>query len=279
MTRRLSRLGAYLWTDRVISRLFNTVQTAHQGFWLGVLDQDGFRQVGEQSYRAWQRLYLDPEYNRAGLWPWEATALDQFFSDCESILIGAAGGGRELVALARRGVRVDAFDCSREFVESGRRLLAQEGIAGQFIEALPDHVPHALDVYDGVVLGWGAYMHICSRHARIRFLQEFHRHVRSGGPLLVSFLTRSVQSRKAHRIFDIATRIRRIRGRAGDIELGDVLVGGFNHWFTRKEIDSEFEAAGFRLEYYAEHPYGHAIGRSVGAIDDVPNASHTEGVR
>lgn len=258
------RNRAYLWTDRFISRVFNSVQTMHQGFWLGVLDQEGLQRAGAESYRTWQRLYRDPDYNRAGLWPWEATAIERFFGGCESILIGAAGGGRELIALARRGLQVDAFDCSREFVDSGRQFIAKEGIEARLVEALPDQVPGLLGLYDGLILGWGAYMHICSRAARVRFLHDFRKHVRPGGPLLVSFLTRSSESKKkAVRVYQIARRIRRMRGRVNDIEVGDVLTGGFNHWFTQEEINSEFEESGFRLDYYVERPYGHAVGRSI----------------
>jgi SAM-dependent methyltransferase len=265
MNRKSFRVRAYLWMDRRLVRLFDAMQTMHQGLWLGVLDRDDLFHVGEQSYRTWRGLYRDREYNRAGLWPWEAAAVERFFGGCESILIGAAGGGRELIALARRGLKVDGFDCSREFVEIGRQLLAEESIEALLSESLPDRVPAELGVYDGLIFGWGAYMHICTRSARIRFLQEFRRHVRAGGPLLVSFLTRGSESRKAAQIFEIARRVRRTRGVTDGIELGDVLSGGFTHWFTRDEIESEFDESGFRLESYAEHPYGHAIGRSVTA--------------
>ena len=95
------RNRAYLWTDRFIS-----LQTMHQGFWLGVLDQEGLQRAGAESYRTWQRLYRDPDYNRAGLWPWEATAIERFFGGCESILIGAAGAN---VIEGRDGLRPDRW--------------------------------------------------------------------------------------------------------------------------------------------------------------------------
>ena len=87
----------YYWTNRALTGLFNAVQTVHQGFWLGMLDREVFHQVTEHGYLTWERLYSDRDYNLSGLWAWEVSALDRFFSNCRSILIAAAGGGRAIV--------------------------------------------------------------------------------------------------------------------------------------------------------------------------------------
>lgn len=261
--RQLWSMRAYFWSDRALSRFFNAVRTVHQGFWLGMLDREAFQQVDEHAYLTWKKLYDDRNYNLSGLWAWEASAVDRFFPNCQSILIAAAGGGREIIALVKRGFEVDAFDCSSHFVESCQQLLRGEGIEAGLFLALPDSVPEHLKAYDGIIVGWGAYMHIAGQENRVRFLTALHGYMREGGSLLVSFLTRAPNSHEAKLVFGIARTIRWLRRRRDDVELGDSLFGSFNHTFTRTEIERELGEGGFKLQFYAEQPYGHAVGTAL----------------
>ena len=257
--------------DRWLNCGLNAVRVLHQGFWLGILSPQAFHQIHQQQYAAWEK-YQDPAYNRSGLFSWEQQILGRFFASCQSILLGAAGGGRELLALAQQGVQVDAFECCPELLAGCQRLAATAGLASRIVLAPPDQVPKEFGVYDGVIydgviVGWGAYTHLASADTRIGFLKQLRRHVQPGGPLLVSFFVRRGETRQLRWIFRIARFLRRLQKHTPPVELGDTLCGTFDHYFSQAEIAHELAAAGFQLEWYREEPYGHAVGRAVVATE------------
>lgn len=253
---------AYCTVDRWMTHALHLVSVLHQGVWLGLLDRHGFHHIAEQQYLNWTR-YRDPDYNRSGLWWWEEAMLERFFGSCQSILVGAAGGGREVLALTRRGIQVDAFECAPGLIEYCRELLAAERIVTRVAVAFPDQVPEELGLYEGLLMGWGGYMHIAGQETRIQFLQQCRRHLRPGGPILLSFFVRGTEAKRFRWIYHIAQTIRRLHKPGELVELGDTLSGTFDHYFTKEEIQRELVAAGFTLEYYADTPYGHAVGRAI----------------
>jgi hypothetical protein len=177
------------------------LDVAHEGFWLGVLNRKALQEIVGSQYRSIDDIYRTQDWNLKGLFDWEQKCIETFFSDCSSILLGGAGGGRELVALIRQGFRVDGFDCAPQFVSHGQALLeslAQEKsqsegqvYQGRLFDALPDTVPDSLGHYDGCILGWAAYSHVQGRENRINLLKQFRSHMDKGAPLLISFKTRS----------------------------------------------------------------------------------------
>lgn len=252
----------FMVVDRWFGRLLRLLEATHQGFWLGVLDRPQLHHLAKSQYLAWEQ-YRQRDYNLSGFWEWEKNIIDQYFSDCRSILLGAAGGGREVVALSRRNIQVDAFDPSPALVKSCQNLLAGEGICARVILAPPDEVPPELGIYDGLIVGWGGYIHVAGRENRIRFLKQFHSHASPGSPLLLSFLWRNEESKHFFWIYKIAQICRRLLLIGEPVELGDTLYGTFDHYFTREEIEQELTAAGFKLEYYTDRPYGHAVAKVV----------------
>lgn len=266
MTRRIWRAEIFCVIDCWVGRLLKALQTIHQGFWLGLMDRKALHHLAKLQYAVWTK-YQDHDYNLSGLLSWEEAALDRYFSECRSVLLGAAGGGREIIALSQRGIQVDAFECNNILVESCRRLLAAEGISAKVIVSLPDQVPEDFGTYDGLIIGWGGYIHIAGRETRVRFLKQLHHHVFTSGPILLSFFTRNPESRQLRWIFTIARIIRYLRRARERVEPGDNLSGTFDHHFTREEIQSELEDAGFHLVYYSETPYGHAVGRVIASVE------------
>jgi len=267
-TKNKLQMKMYRLTENAILRLYDLAQVVHQGVWLGLLDVDGLHEIGERQYLTWKALYGNREYNLSGLLAWEAVAVDRFFSPCRSILIGGVGGGREMIALSRKGFLVDGFECCEDFVTVCKNLLAAEGLPARVTASPPDEIPGDYGMYDGLIMGWGAYMHIVGRRTRIEFFKQFRRHVRAGGPVLVSFLTRKPNSRKAEWVFRIARSIQRLCRNTFRVELGDSLHGSFAHFFTAEEIRQELREAGFQPEYYAEQPYGHAVATAVATMED-----------
>ncbi|WP_018290041.1 class I SAM-dependent methyltransferase [Verrucomicrobium sp. 3C] len=248
-----------LWSRR-ISTGFDLLQ---QGLWLGLLDDRHFDELGPLQYARWAK-YSDERYNLSGLQPWEERALSTYFRSGSSLLVAAAGGGREPVALARLGYRVDGFDCTPQLVEGYRRLMAREQLPGNVYLAEAGTVPDEVDPrYDGLLVGWGGYMHIPGRKSRVDFLRSLRRRVEVGTPLLLSFFCRGERSQRHAWIYALARSIRRLRRSPDPVEPGDALAGTFDHWFTEPEIRAELAEGGFALIEYREVPYGHAVGRAV----------------
>ena len=236
--------------------LATLLRAVHQGIRLGGMDSDALRRLTARAYSE-MPLYQSREYNLGGLARWENEALDRSFSTCRSVLLAASGGGREVVGLCRRGLRVDAFECCPCLVAQSRDLLDAERIPARVVQSKPDRVPNDLGTYDGLIVGWGAYMHIVGRSSRIRFLQELHRHVPFGGPLLLSFFRRDDQDR----LFRVTNRVARLIRRAREpVEVGDTISNTFDHHFTRPEVDAELCEAGFRLIHLWRYRAGIRLG-------------------
>jgi hypothetical protein len=106
-------------------------------------------------------------------------------------------------------------------------------------------------------------MHIGGQDNRVRFLQQLRLHTHPGAPILLSFFTRDPQSQYHKYRFTIAQIVRKIRRSAEAVELGDDLDPTFVHRFTQADIVDELAKGGFQLIYFADHPYGHAVGRAI----------------
>jgi len=167
-----------------------------------VLNQDQIDQATELNYLTLEK-YRNLNYNNSGLWHWEEKAFKSFFKDCNSILVGACGGGREILALYKMGYKADGFECSEKLVEFCKETLAKENINSQVYICPPSEVPEHINKYDSLIMGWGAYMHIRGREKRIKFLKQLHTKVVNNGPLLMSFFARD-NSKQYGRIYNIA---------------------------------------------------------------------------
>ena len=252
--------GAFAISNVILDRIVKGLAMVHQGVWLGMLDRAALNDVTRRVYGSGS-LYLATDYNESGLRAWETALIDRYFGRCRSVLVGAAGCGREAIVLCQRGMAVDAFECSEQLVEQGRRLLAAHGLRVAFFLSRPDEVPDALGTYDGLIMGWGGYTHIVGRPARVALLRALRAHVRANGPLMVSFVSReqAPRSRLYRGIATIARAIRWLRRSREPIELGDALPHGFSHRFTKDEIESELREGGFRPTFFSDVDYGVAV--------------------
>jgi hypothetical protein len=256
----------YFWFRRQTDFLTRSIEALHQAVWLGVLTREQLAELTKCRYQQWSE-YTDSGYNLSGLERWEEEAVDLYFDSCESVLIGAAGGGREVAALTHRGLEVEAFECSREFASGGNEILQAANIGVRIEAADPDKIPEGLGQFDGFIMGWGGYMHVVGRARRIAFLEECRNHLRSGAPILLSFFTRSGNGPTFRWTKRIANFLRWFRPGAESVEIGDLLERTFNHRFMEAEVRAELEGAGFEMAHYAEEPYGHAVGRLKEALD------------
>jgi hypothetical protein len=143
-----------------------------------------------------------------------------------------------------------------------RWLLKNEGMAPDLMWAPWDHCPDTDGEYDGIIVGWAAYMLIRGREGRIEFLRELRARVVDGSPVLLSFMTRSERSPYFRYIARTGNILASPLGR-DRVDVGDTLLPNFAHRFTREQLEAEMTEGGFRIVSYSEVPYGHAVGRAV----------------
>jgi SAM-dependent methyltransferase len=258
----MNRVDLFLKSNRWFSKLLTGIRAVHTGFWLGLLDRQALQGLTTRQYED-DDSYAEENYNLSGLHHWETSVVEQYFSGCRTLLIGAAGAGREIIALSRRGFQADGFDCSPRFLERARSLCEAQGVAANLFLAAPGEAPEEAGVYDGLILGWGGYIHIPGRERRVRFLREFRKHVKAGGPLLVSVISRG-ESGRVKISFAVARLVRALSLSREPVALGDTLSGlWFQLEFSEAETRDELGQAGFRMEYFSGRFGGCAVGIAV----------------
>jgi len=259
---RSKKVAFYARTRQAVERCETALYTLHGAVWLGFLCRADLDRVTAERYAAVSARQHDEGYNRRGLNSWESATIADYFGSCRSVLVAGAGGGREVIALARRNLRVDGFECNPRLADVARKLLGEERLSAQVIGCASNEVPVDLGTYDGGIVGFGAYVRLAGRDTRVRFLAELARHVSPGGPLLLSFAIRG-QSRGDRYAAAITRTIQRVRGVGPPVEVGDTLGDFFSHRFTEEEVAAEIRDAGLEMVALRSQPYGHAIARSV----------------
>ena len=247
-----------LFSRRWLRKLFILLDACLVGFWLGVLKRETLYGLDEGYYSA-QAMYCDEAYNCQGLWPWERAVIDRYFQSRQRLLVTSVGGGREVLALRRLGYTVDGFECHPRFVACANRLLQKAGYAPDVELAPRDQCPPGAKIYDGLIVGWGAYMLIQGRGRRIAFLKKLRLRVKAGAPVLLSFFHRTGTSRRFKVIVGVGNALRSMLGR-DRLCLGDDLRPNYVHHCSREEIMAELQQSGFELVFYATESYGHAVG-------------------
>lgn len=248
----------YLASLNIFQKVIKLLNACFIGFWLGILKRENIHLVDSIYYNK-TKQYQDQDYNLSGLWQWEKIVLEKYFKSCQSLLVGGVGGGREALALCKLGYEVDAFECNSNLVKFANQLMLQEGFISSIKLAPRDRCPDSDKKYDGIIVGWGAYMLIQGKNKRIAFLQSIHQQAKVNAPLLVSFFDYSGIQIYHKIIARIANTIKLLIG-GEPIEPGDSLVPDYVHYFTRDEIEQEFKEAGFELVMYSNDEYGHAVG-------------------
>jgi hypothetical protein len=136
---------------------------------------------------------------RRGLFAWEERAIATYFPRPPArVLIGGAGGGREVMALAEKGYEVTAFEPSAPLA-AAMSCRCAERLNIKVYRARYEDMPHLFPArpdapsmtleagssFDAAVLGWASYSHLRTEAQRIRALCSFRRYVQ--GPILLSF--------------------------------------------------------------------------------------------
>jgi hypothetical protein len=232
------------------------------GTWLGALSRSSLHAIDELYYRR-ARIYHDGDYNLKGLFPWEIDALERHFHGRRSLLVTSAGGGREVIALERKGFAIFACECNEELARVANEILAKENLKSRVSLVPRDDLPVNIAPCDGAILGWSSYTLIQGRSARVRFLQRIRACLPPGAPILLSFFARERATLHLLITARTANLLRAIAGR-DRVELGDDLVPNFVHHFSEDELAAELEAGGFRLVEFSREVYPHAVASALG---------------
>lgn len=102
------------------------------------------------------------------------------------VLDVACGEGRNAVWLAGLGCRVTAFDISPLALAKARRLAAERGVGGDFLEASVDDWPWEAGAFDAVAC---IFIQFAEPAQRERLFEGFHRTLSAGGLVLMQGYT------------------------------------------------------------------------------------------
>ncbi|HEY7768251.1 class I SAM-dependent methyltransferase [Longimicrobium sp.] len=244
----------FLWEQAQWRRLQLLLNAVHTGVWLGVLSRETMQEVDEAHF-ATAGSYNDEAHNLRGLFDWEAGAIADFFAGRRTIGVIGAGAGREVIALSRQGFHVEGFECNPGLVAYAGDLLPRHGCQAAVRLIARDAAPAGAGPYDGIVVGWSAYMLIAGRERRIRFLRDLRPLLTEGSPVLLSFFTRPDHSPRLALIFRVARLLRRVLRREPPA-LGDDLTPMLVHRFDEAELVSELAEAGFTLARFTPEGRG-----------------------
>lgn len=229
-----------------------------EAFWLSILSPGAIAAIDDYHYRKSKR-YLNNSFNTSMLNDWEQDMVNRFFGTCQSILVLGSGGGREVYALAKQGFEIDGYECNKSLVESSQQMLHDKGIDASIEWVAPSHAPLNGKIYDGIILGWGAYIHVKGKENRIQLIKEMGTHIKSGAPLLISYWFANSRAdaycRKLYKTNKFFSRLFFTK----PIEKGDRLAPISGRYFTHEETEQELMAGGFKVILQAASPYGHSV--------------------
>jgi hypothetical protein len=241
----------------LMERIQNFSNSVLTGFWLGVLGEKSLSYSDEIFYNN-VKHYTDDKYNLKGLYNWEKPIIDKHFSNAKTILLIAAGGGREVLALSKMGFVVDSYECNTKFIEYGNSLLQKNNIDARIKFLKRNSVPEEIKKYDGIIIGWGAYSHIPGNKKRLLFLSGLYPFLNKDAPLMISFLW-SEQRTKKDKIIKSVANFFEIFSKKDKTELGDKLLSDYIHYFTDEEIKNELIQSNYKILDYYTTEYGCVI--------------------
>lgn len=240
-----------------LKKLTNFLDAFHSGFWLGIMGKKSLDHTDELYYNS-TKSYSTDKYNESGFFNWEKPVIEKHFSDAKTVMVIAAGGGREVLALSKMGIAVEGFECNAKLVSYGNYLLEKKQVSSR-INYLPRNtVPAVKRQYDGLIIGWGAYSHMEGRERRLSFLNDLKPFLHGSSKLMISFLYVTNRGRRDEVIVNISNFLRTFT-RKFKTEPGDRLEPDFIHYFVEDEIRNELTRAGYRIIDYSQTDYGCVI--------------------
>lgn len=243
-------VGLYFAANLAWTKTAAVLQAVYDGVWLGVLGRESLYGIDQRFYDR-NAVYHGDAHNLLGLMAWEEAALsNEAFAGCRRLLVLGAGGGREVLALTRRGYEVDGYEPNPALVDYAAEFLPRQGCAATVRHLPREAVPGAGEPYDGIILGWASYMLMPGRALRMDLLRRLIPLVKPGGPVLLSFWTRPGDGARFRVSAAIANVFRVPLGRER-VLIGDALQPNYVHYFVPAEIAEELRMAGWKPHRFA----------------------------
>lgn len=229
------------------------------GLALGAFNREDFHYLDELNAGRTGK-WASESHNMRGLLDWEAKALKAWFPASGRLLLTAAGGGREALALEPMGYQLSASECNPALVSAANRHLEKHGLTTRIEQCNRDEAPATSGKFDGVIVGWGSYTLIGTRRTRLKLLSKLAGYLDPGKPILLSYFKNEGTAGFADKVQrSVASTMRRLRRQAA-LERGDVMDWNYRYRFTDDEIRDELSTAGFQPAMVSDEGYPHAVG-------------------
>lgn len=256
--RRTEWLARGLRATMIFDRAAAAAGAARSALVLAFAPDEVLARYSDLAYGATTSYLPDSPDFDANLFPFEEAAFADYFPPPPGrVLIGAAGGGREALALARRGYEVVAFEPSAPLVAglaahipAGLKITAYRATyedLPRLAPALPGAEPAdltALPRFDAAILGWGSLSHLLSEERQVAALRAMAS--ATDGPVLVSFRTDPHATGEARSQVEQLKRLlpgrNKIHGNYFNMQIG------FYQAFSREQLESLFAQAGLTVE-------------------------------
>jgi len=264
---------ALLLLDRIMSAMWRTsVMVRDETLWAWT-SKPGRERTNRAVYSGLPTYFPGGATFEDGLFPWEREAICSSFPPSGRILLGAAGGGRELVELLKMGYEVVAFESAPALAEAARAVASAYPESKVISASYADIVlaaregsgplaPHVCGKeFDGVIFGWISLSYIWreDRDALLKALRALVPHA----PILLSYYLGDGDCSEG-RLGKVRLRFRRLlrlTGAPALAEPGDLFQpwAGFFQALTLEEVQSLAERTGYKLVYVKGSPSPHAI--------------------
>ncbi len=262
-----------LWMHRIVGSLGKFMEMVRDEVAWRLVPLERRQEVTNLLYERTMDYSPGGEIFNQGLFDWETKGLDSFLPSGGNLLIGGAGGGREVSALLERGFRIWAFEPSFtlfERLESLKKKKTHLNVWRESYEELVERFQedpkgyrqkHELEEVDGILLGWGSFSHVSCPKKRLELLVCL-KNLAPNAPVFLSFLLRDSALTSRWEFFRpwVQTTCRWLGGK-GERREGDVFYSGsgFVHRFSREELTRQVEEAGYSLGVLKKTPYPHAL--------------------
>ena len=227
------------------------------------------------AYRAQGQYLPGSRFHEEGLRAWELAAIGTPpFPQSGHILLGAAGGGRELRALCELGYSVTAFEPVTELLAGARSVCDKYPTARVVQGSYADLVEHSrggngpfdgvLDrPVDGVVLGLASITHVVEETDRLDLLRAL-RVLASEAPIFLSynaFDQGTDTGGPGRRTRAVQAALARLGVRTPEFPrgLGYTPDFGFRYVFEAHEIAELAAAGGYRVHTSTLRDFPHAV--------------------
>jgi hypothetical protein len=274
------RLPPLVRISLAAERVLNAATSLHALFWDEVLwawTRPPQREAINQIIWGRRTGYLPGGFTfGTGLSDWERRAITEPpFPKSGRILLGGAGGGRELIPLCRRGFDVVAFEPS-ELCEGARQAISSfpnsaviRASYRDLVTAAQEHTgplaSHVLGTsFDAVLFGWQSFDYVFTESDR-RDLLCATRTIAPKAPLLLSFwMVQGAENGKLDRLRPRIRQICQMLGAPSARSPGEVFwpwAGFMRHLVSQSELEAAANGSGYRILYFRPSlaSYPHAM--------------------